>query len=130
MLEDENSAEYVDQENKSDFGRNVLKCTDIAWDNTENIDNIELPSFSESEDTDIDTLLQKGENLLQLECEGLDDFFACKTPELPKRNQPMSGSDRSQQIAERSVDNSVGVVNTERSKFPQSDPSPLISFTP
>ncbi|KAL4227375.1 HAUS augmin-like complex subunit 6 [Mactra antiquata] len=125
--------EQTIESNVPDYEKNFLKQTDASWDTTENIEDIELPDMSGSEDVDLDTLLQKGENLLQMKFEGLDDFFACKTPELPRRRQQQTGADRSGHGDTGITDSSVGDDgSTMWPKFPQSeaDPASLISFTP
>ncbi|XP_053405110.1 uncharacterized protein LOC123566419 [Mercenaria mercenaria] len=73
---------------------NILKETDISWDLTENLDDIEIPDLDQNLDDDIDNLLEANDKILQSggvnldEDDGIDDFFTSKTPELPKRRTP------------------------------------------
>ncbi|XP_060589090.1 uncharacterized protein LOC132744391 [Ruditapes philippinarum] len=80
------------QVNSPGYQGNTLKQTDISWDLTENLDDIEIPDLDGDIDDDIDDILTANDNVLQKEGVNLDDdddmiddFFTSKTPELPKR---------------------------------------------
>ena len=128
------------QDHSSAYQVNTLKQSDISWDSTENLDDIEIPDLDQDMGDDIDDILTANNNVLESEGVNLsndviDDFFTSKTPELPKRralaNKDVTMTPAGEGRFEESLEESSSL---EIPKFPQmtriENESPLISFTP
>lgn len=135
-------SETSDQGNSRDsspgYHRNILKQSDISWDLTENLEDIEIPEFDQDSDDGIDNLLEANDKVLQLEMneDGIEEFFNSKTPELPKRRvHDYTEVSRTPKQGQDEFERSLGEGSSiEWPKFPQSsskeNDTPLISFTP
>jgi hypothetical protein len=129
------------QDNSPGYQGNTLKQTDISWDLTENLDDIEIPDLDGDIDDDIDDILTANDNVLQKEGVNLDDdddmiddFFTSKTPELPKR-RALVDVEMARTPQQGQFEESLGESSSmELPKFPQltriENEAPLIAFTP
>ena len=129
-----------------------LKPTDISWDLTDNIQDIEMPDFGLddnddddnldadidaivgeiNEEKDMDTEKAKDGSLLNINSKDLEDFFSEKTPDLPKRSVAKTSETNFEDFG--AIQGSPEGLNIdleeELAKYSLEDEPQLISFTP